>query len=159
MPIKPENVSRYPPNWRELRRQILARANGMCERCGVPNHVWRIRGTDTWSRNEMQVETWATCDELQVSYIVLTVAHLNHQPEDNRLENLQTLCQRCHLRLDQQHHAETAYASRRQGRVVADLFAAPKPDPRLSRAKLAGAKLCAFVVLRLRRVVVYITFP
>jgi hypothetical protein len=32
--------------------------------------------------------------------IVLTVAHLNHDPADCREENLRALCQRCHNRLD-----------------------------------------------------------
>jgi hypothetical protein len=31
---------------------------------------------------------------------VLTVAHLNHDPQDCRDENLKAFCQRCHLRYD-----------------------------------------------------------
>jgi hypothetical protein len=37
---------------------------------------------------------------------VLTVAHLNHDPQDNRDENLKAMCQRCHLRYDRDLHAE-----------------------------------------------------
>ena len=37
----------------------------------------------------------------------LTVAHLNHTPEDVRPENLCAMCAPCHLRYDAQHHAET----------------------------------------------------
>jgi hypothetical protein len=44
---------------------------------------------------------------LRVVRIVLTVAHLNHDPRDNREENLKALCQWCHLNYDKLHHAET----------------------------------------------------
>ena len=36
--------------------------------------------------------------------IVLTCAHLNHDPTDNRLENLKSLCQMDHLAMDAAHH-------------------------------------------------------
>ena len=36
--------------------------------------------------------------------IVLTIAHLNHTPEDCRPENLCALCQKCHLNYDQEYH-------------------------------------------------------
>lgn len=39
--------------------------------------------------------------------VVLTIAHLNHTPEDCRPENLRALCQRCHNRYDAKHRAET----------------------------------------------------
>ena len=44
--------------------------------------------------------------------IILTVAHLNHQPEDCRPENLKAMCQRCHLRYDREHHKESAAKTR-----------------------------------------------
>lgn len=34
MPIKKENKGRYPKNWKEIRQQILQRANNRCEFCG-----------------------------------------------------------------------------------------------------------------------------
>ena len=37
----------------------------------------------------------------------LTVAHLNHTPEDVRPENLKAMCAPCHLKYDAKHHAET----------------------------------------------------
>lgn len=39
--------------------------------------------------------------------IILTVAHLNHRPGDDRDENLKALCQWCHLNYDKLHHKET----------------------------------------------------
>jgi hypothetical protein len=50
--------------------------------------------------------------------VVLTVAHLNHTPEDCRDENLKAMCQRCHLRYDHDHHQRNAYATRRKGKAA-----------------------------------------
>jgi len=89
MPIKKENKARYPKDWKQIRQRILQRANNRCEFCGVENHSIVDRG------NGRMVK------------IVLTIAHLNHTPEDCRDENLRALCQQCHLRYDAKHHAET----------------------------------------------------
>lgn len=39
--------------------------------------------------------------------IVLTCAHLNHTPGDDRDDNLKLLCQWCHLSTDSDHHKRT----------------------------------------------------
>jgi len=44
--------------------------------------------------------------------VVLTVAHLNHTPEDCGDDNLRAMCQGCHLHYDRDHHAATAAATR-----------------------------------------------
>lgn len=90
MPIRPENKSRYPANWKEIRASILKRANNRCEFCGVENH------TDRWNEKTGKL-----------AHIVLTVAHLDHQPENCDPENLRALCQKCHNRYDAKHRAET----------------------------------------------------
>ena len=89
MPIKPENKGRYPKNWKEIRQKILQRANNRCEFCGRVNH--------SIVENEQG----------KLIKVVLTIAHLNHTPEDCRPENLKALCQRCHNRYDAKHRAET----------------------------------------------------
>jgi len=122
MPIKPENRGRYPKNWREIRARILERAADRCETCRIPNGAYRNRETDAVTFNEMQAETWSTCDGARVTRIVLTVAHLNHTPEDCRPENLRALCQRCHLAYDQTHHQRNARTTRRAPKALADLF-------------------------------------
>ena len=121
MPIKPENKKRYPRNWAEIRRQILQRAKNRCEFCGVPNRVYRNTVTGQWTEDEWQAETWA-CDGIKVSRIVLTIAHLDHVPENCDSSNLRALCQRCHLQYDIQHHQQTAYKTRRAGKAIGDLF-------------------------------------
>ena len=90
MPIKPENKSRYPKNWKEIRERILKRANNRCEFCGVENHTYR--------RNPKTGKD---------AYIVLTIAHLDHTPENCSDDNLKALCQRCHNRYDAEHRKQT----------------------------------------------------
>jgi 5-methylcytosine-specific restriction endonuclease McrA len=121
MPIKPENRHRYPPDWRAIRLAILDRAENRCEQCGVPNGVWRNPRTDAWTEDAGLAETWIL-DGDHVARIVLTVAHLDHAPEHNDPANLRALCQRCHLAYDADHHARTAYATRRAGNAAGDLF-------------------------------------
>ena len=89
MPIKPENKSRYPKNWKEIRARILERANNRCEFCGVENHSYRYNPK---TRKD--------------AYIVLTIAHMNEVIEDCSDENLKALCQRCHNRYDAKSRAE-----------------------------------------------------
>jgi len=140
MPIRPENLHRYPKNWPAIRARILARAGNKCERCGVANHAlggrlssgqflpampkgetllrldWPNPGETAWCADGTYQEP------LRIIRIVLTVAHLNHRPEDCEPENLLALCQKCHLALDLDHHKATAYRTRREGRAAADLF-------------------------------------
>ena len=61
---------------------------------------------------------------IKIIEIVLTVAHLDHQPENCDPANLRAWCQRCHLHYDRDHHAETRYRTQREGRAVADIFEA-----------------------------------
>lgn len=108
-PIHPENRSRYPINWAAISGRIrFERAGGRCEcegECGLhrtnpgPRRCTEIHGQPA---------------RFAKGRIVLTVAHLNHTPEDVRDENLRALCQRCHLRYDREHHAESAARRRRR---------------------------------------------
>ncbi len=54
--------------------------------------------------------------------VVLTIAHLDHDPTHNDPSNLRAFCQRCHLRYDREHHAktrrETRAAKSGQGRMT-----------------------------------------
>lgn len=85
MPIKPENKNRYPKNWKEIRQRILKRANNRCEFCGIENYIIKENG----------------------SSVVLTIAHLDHTPENCTNDNLRALCQKCHNSYDRQHRNET----------------------------------------------------
>lgn len=57
-------------------------------------------------------ERWLERFKIRTIRVVLTVAHLNHTPGDDRDENLAALCQWCHLIYDLEHH-ERSRASRK----------------------------------------------
>lgn len=114
MPIKPENKNRYPKNWKEIRAQILERAGHMCEWCGVSNFAFGIRRKDgTFDELLGMALEAATIDGWKITRIVLTIAHLDHTPENNEPDNLAALCQRCHLSYDMDQHIKNrAYFAR-----------------------------------------------
>jgi 5-methylcytosine-specific restriction endonuclease McrA len=130
MPIKPENAKRYPANWKHIRFQVLQRAGLRCENCGVHNHDigWRddggnfhivVRGTDA----EGSAKDYAGhATGRRVFQIVLTVAHLDHVPENCDLDNLRAWCQKCHLTYDAKHHAQNAHHTRKSRKAMAELF-------------------------------------
>jgi hypothetical protein len=53
--------------------------------------------------------------------VCLTIAHLDHNPENNSDENLRALCQWCHLDYDREHHAETRAIRKDRGRPILQL--------------------------------------
>lgn len=106
----------YPPNWKtEIVPRILARAGEVrtndghivqeahCEKCGAKNH-WPHPITE--------------------SMVVLTIAHLDHDPENFEVkdERLQALCQRCHLGIDQWRHTMKRRFGRRFFKTCKSLF-------------------------------------
>jgi hypothetical protein len=104
-PIRAENVGRYPPNWREVSAEIrFMRAAYVCEcegECGNPH---ALPGRCTARHGSPHPVTR--------SAVVLTVAHLDHTPENCALDNLKAMCQRCHLSYDGKHHAANAARTR-----------------------------------------------
>lgn len=117
MPIKPENKARYPKDWKAISKAIRERSGGRCEcegECGLHRTT---PGPRRCVERHGEPAKWAK------GKVVLTVAHLNHTPEDCRPENLKAMCQRCHLRYDHDHHQANARATRRNRKARADLFA------------------------------------
>lgn len=103
MPIKPENRDRYPKNWKQISLAKRKAAGWRCE--GSPAYP------DCRAKN-------GEPHPVTGSKVVLTVAHLNHQPENCEPENLRAWCQRCHLKYDREHHRMSRYAGAGQD----DLF-------------------------------------
>ncbi len=99
MPIKPENRARYPRNWKEIRAAILGRADHRCE--------WPGCGVQNGDRNPRTGST-----------VVLTIAHLDHQPENCDWSNLMAMCQQHHLAYDAKHHQQNAHQTRRKGKAI-----------------------------------------
>ena len=106
MPILPENRHRYPGGspqsreWKAIVAQIRERSGDQCE-------GWRF-GIFPECRAANRQPHPATG-----SRVVLTVAHLDHMPENSHLDNLRHLCQRCHNRYDASHRAGTRERRRR----------------------------------------------
>ena len=130
MPIRPENRSRYPKNWKsEIRPRILKRAENShgwpcCEECGVPNHSWGLReddGTFHDGGTEAMARDLAP-DGKNVVQIVLTIANLSEEVEDCSDENLRAWCQRCHNRYDAPMRRRGIAERARAQRAIGDLF-------------------------------------
>lgn len=147
MPIRPENRARYPRDWPAIRDRILRRAQMRCEHPGCCARqydvgYWRQQaGEWCWFEFGRNWPTYAAAKQFgaekhfdrygdgptppgepRIVVIVLTIAHLDHTPENCDPANLRALCQRHHLALDAEHHKETAYATRRAAALTADLF-------------------------------------
>ena len=80
MPVKKENRGRYPANWSEISARIRHRAGHKCE--GSPAYP------DCRAENGLP-------HPVTGSRVVLTVAHLDHVPENVDPANLRAWCQRC----------------------------------------------------------------
>lgn len=119
MPIRASEKARYPSNWKEIRAAILKRANEHCEFCGVCNHSL-IHRTEDGFQYVMPIEVGLR--GIKAIRIVLTVAHLDHTPENCNPGNLQALCQKCHLTHDARHHAKNAAKTRRAKKNNLELF-------------------------------------
>lgn len=109
MPIRPENKARYPKDWKRIADAIRERAGHRCE--GSPAYP------DCRAPN-------GAPHPVTGSRVVLTVAHLDHTPENCEAHNLKAMCQRCHLTYDAEHHKRTAYATRKKAALTVEMFEA-----------------------------------
>lgn len=96
MPIRPENMAKYPggsirsPEWQAIRERIRTRAEG-----------------------------GAT---LRIIRIVCTVAHVDGGLDDHSDDNLRFWCQRCHNRHDAKSRQEHATITRHEKAGQLDLI-------------------------------------
>jgi len=103
MPIRPENRSRYPKDWKLRSRFVrFYRARNCCEWCGAKNYE---------------------AHPVTGSRVVLTVAHVfDDRPEASNLLNLAALCQRCHNRHDAKARRKGTNDRRDNARGIISLF-------------------------------------
>ncbi len=106
--------SLYPGNWEEIAHGVKQQANWRCEECGRPcrkpgESLQSMMQRINWNgvlEECWPTEEWEDAEEFGLMKIqkptrfVLTVAHLNHKPEDCSRGNLKALCSVCHLEYD-----------------------------------------------------------
>ena len=85
----------YPADWEAISLRVRQEAGNRCVWCGAVN---------------------ALPHPVTGSRVVLTVAHLDHNPANCADDNLRALCQRCHLNYDRPHHRHNAAETRRRKR-------------------------------------------
>lgn len=140
MPIDYKN---YPANWKtEIRPRILQRAGNKCECCLVPNYEIILRGTwgekqvyqidDTGAIHDAETgrhitsayvgDVWNGHPSEKPIKVVLTIAHLDHDTNNNEDSNLKAMCQRCHLLYDKHHHIKNSKETNRKKKRQIELF-------------------------------------
>jgi hypothetical protein len=124
MPIRKDLKRFYGEDWDTVvRPRIMKRAKDCCERCGKPDRreviVVNGSGIQYWIA-VVGGRLWRDCWGDYLSKppvgkpkkitVVISVAHLNHVSGDDRDENLEALCQYCHLAHDKKKHAQARMA-------------------------------------------------
>lgn len=119
----PIDYKKYASNWKtEIRPAIMERANNLCEFCNVPNYKLILRGTwndiECYQDDNGIIYNANTSEVIGETYlgevhptnrlikVVLTIAHLDHNINNNDFLNLKALCQRCHNRYDTEQRKE-----------------------------------------------------
>ena len=131
----PIDYKKYPTNWKsEIRPAIIERAKNCCEFCKVANYKEIIRGTyndlECYQDDDGNIYDANTSKVIGSDYVgevsptnrfikvVLTVAHLDHDVNNNDFTNLKALCQRCHNR----HDVKFRKANRKKNKGVIELL-------------------------------------
>jgi hypothetical protein len=138
MPIRPEMRGFYSSDWPEISRHVrFERAAGVCQGCGRPHDItvrclpdgrWYDATRRTWRNAHGRAARWPDLVEVaQIRHtrVVLAAAHLDHDPRNNRLRNLKSLCQRCHMIHDRPHHLAQRRITYLLRRALGDLFLGP----------------------------------
>ena len=107
MPIRPENAARYPKDWPVISRDVRDAAGWRCE--GSPAYP------DCRAAN-------GEPHPVTGSVVVLTVAHLDHTPENIDRANLKAWCQRCHNTYDMPMRRAGIARRAREALNVGELF-------------------------------------
>jgi hypothetical protein len=118
----PMNIRDYPENWKWLSKQIIADAGNKCELCYAPNGQLVFR--DKTDLHPWRAADVLLCDDpdYKLTKIILTVHHIDSDKQNNAKQNLISLCQRCHLRLDLQKHIKNRNESRNDKRQNIELL-------------------------------------
>jgi hypothetical protein len=119
VPISRENAALYPPDWSEISHRIRKRSGGNCEcrgECGTAHPAKRCL-----AHQGRPIDPFADPPVIggHGRGVVLTTAHLNHDPTDCDDVNLKAMCQRCHLAYDRDLHTRNSATTRRKRKDAA----------------------------------------
>jgi hypothetical protein len=101
----------------------------MTIRC-LPDGRWFDATRRAWRNRRGRPARWPDLEEaaqMRRTRVILAAAHLDHDPGNNRLRNLKSLCQRCHLIHDRPHHLAQRRITYLLRRALGDLFLGPYP--------------------------------
>ena|SRR5690606_16603445 len=136
----PCDYRKYPKNWKsKIRPDILERAGHKCEVCNIPNGIVIERGfyndaeayqdvlKDEGAIYKAENSEYITHDYLgmlenpsgRIIKIVLTIAHLDHNIDNNDYSNLKAMCQLHHNRHDVGHRKNNR--SKNKGQLKLEL--------------------------------------
>src|SRR5690606_483631 len=104
-------------NWTIISKFIrYYRAKNHCEKCGAPNGMVIIRHENGWTIAPDECQPWSwgriraandgDAGAERFVRIVLTVAHIDQNKNNNSFFNLAAWCQACHLHHDRFQHAQ-----------------------------------------------------
>lgn len=135
MPIRANLRPLYPSNWPALSRHVrFIRAAGRCQACArphgtdlrcLPDGRWFDAQQNTWRNRRGRPAPWPDlleATQIRTTRVSLATAHLDHDPTHNRLRNLRSLCQRCHLSHDRAHHLAQRRLTYRSRDAIGDLW-------------------------------------
>lgn len=153
MPIRETNRARYPENWKEISATVRFEAGNKCEWCGVENGAVILRGSDNQDGVSLPAYRYADAPVYDHTFhaqtgrpipganwdtfdanargpvkMVLTVAHLDHMPENCERSNLRALCQSCHNAYDAPMRRRGIQDRARASRACSDMFREAQSD-------------------------------
>lgn len=114
------NKKEYSEEWVDtIRPAILKRDNYRCSVCGVKHRSYVLVNQDgnysiiDKGEHDEYKKYGAKCYR-----IFLQVAHLNHDKENNKEENLRAMCPRCHHRYDMNYKSIMRLSDKKKEEVT-----------------------------------------
>jgi hypothetical protein len=101
---------------------------GFTVRC-LPDGRWFDATRHNWRNGRGRPARWPDLEaasQMRRTRVILAAGHLDHDPGNNRLRNLKSLCQRCHPIHDRPHHlARRQITDLLRRTTLGDLFLGP----------------------------------
>lgn len=140
----PCDYSKYPSDWKEIRKRILERDENKCKFCGVANYEigYRDKNGEWYSSeiihaalengHDMFDDVLSNCfdakgEPTKPIKIILTTMHLDHDTTNNADENLAAGCQKCHNSYDAKFRKGNARKTNAKKKKLIDLFTTTTP--------------------------------